>query len=75
MPAKSTKKTTVTVQDREGNDIEVAVGLDGKNPVSINNPSPKAVAEEDHEALLEYNKGNEVPAVEVVETVDSDSLI
>ena len=73
MPAK--KKTTVTVQDREGNDIEVPVGVDGKNPVSINNPSAKAVSEDDHEALIEYSKANDVPAVDVVETVDSDSLI
>lgn len=31
-------KDTVTREDAQGNKIEVEVGVDGKNPVSVNNP-------------------------------------
>lgn len=38
------KQKTVTVEDRNGDKFEVPAGLDGKNPVSPNNPAPGAVA-------------------------------
>jgi hypothetical protein len=47
------EQKTVTVNDPEGNDVEVPVGLDGKNPVSPNNPPAKAVSEGDREAPAE----------------------
>jgi hypothetical protein len=34
---------TVTVQDAQGKDVEVEVGLDGEEPVSPQNPPKKAV--------------------------------
>jgi len=33
---------TVTVADRDGNEFEVEVGIDGENPVSPDNPPAKA---------------------------------
>jgi hypothetical protein len=39
---KNTEPKTVTLQDAQGNDVEVPVGLDGQSPVSPNNPHPKA---------------------------------
>lgn len=38
----SNTKNTTTVTDQFGNELEVEVGLDGKNPVSPNNPPAKA---------------------------------
>jgi hypothetical protein len=34
---------TVTTTDKYGNEFETPVGVDGKNPVSVNNPPAKAV--------------------------------
>ena len=70
------KQKTVTVQDRNGTDVEVAVGLDGKNPVSINNPSPKSLSEEDRKAQLAFLEDAETaPIVEVTKAPDNDSNI
>lgn len=38
---------TVTTTDRDGNEFETELGADGKNPVSVNNPPAKAIAEDD----------------------------
>lgn len=53
MPAKTTEPAMVTVTDLTGNEIKVPAGLDGKNPVSPNNPPVKAVAESDRDEALE----------------------
>lgn len=45
--------TTVTTTDRDGNEFEVEVGVDGKNPVSVNNPPAKAVSVDDAEVIKE----------------------
>lgn len=52
--AEATEVATVTVQDVEGNDMEVEVGVDGVNPVSPNNPPAKA---EGAQAVLEQQQG------------------
>lgn len=62
---KKTESQTTTVEDLNGNEHEVPVGLDGENPVSPNNPHPKAVAEADREAAVEARKA-EVEYAEAV---------
>jgi hypothetical protein len=42
---------TVTTTDRDGHEFEVEVGADGKNPVSVNNPPAKAIAEDDIQVI------------------------
>ena len=59
--ATAKKAKTVTVQDRNGNDVEVPVGIDGKNPVSAQNPAPKTMSEEDAKAQVDFLK-NDLPA-------------
>ena len=54
--ARTTKKTTVEVEDQFGNKVEVPVGLDGKNPVSAQNPAPKSMSEEDQKRQAEFLK-------------------
>ncbi len=70
MAAKKTAKT-VTVQDRNGTDVEVPVGLDGKNPVSVNNPNPKAfLMEADVDAQMDFLKSD---AVQTAGAPDNES--
>lgn len=44
---------TVTTTDREGNEFETEMGVDGKNPVSVNNPPAKAISEDDADVVKE----------------------
>lgn len=45
--------TTVTTTDRNGDDFETPVGIDGVNPVTPNNPPAKAVPADDVDVLKE----------------------
>lgn len=49
---KTEETKTVTVEDLNGTEFEVPVGLDGENPVSPNNPPLKAVAEADRDQAV-----------------------
>jgi hypothetical protein len=61
-------KNTVTREDARGNKIEVEVGIDGKNPVSPNNPvSEKALLET---PTWDYTPGEEPD--DAAEESDSD---
>lgn len=63
--AKSTAQKTVTVEDLNGVEHEVPVGIDGKSPVSPNNPTLKAVAEGDRDAIVEAREA-EVKSAEAM---------
>jgi hypothetical protein len=54
-----TNDNTVTVKDAVGNEIEVEVGADGKNPVNPNNPPLKALPPEYREDAKKVVKENE----------------
>lgn len=62
-------KNTVTREDAAGNKIEVEVGIDGKNPVSVNNP----VSEKAYLATptWDYTPGDE-PADDTEDDSDDD---
>lgn len=55
--ATAKKAKTVTLQDAYGNDVEVPVGSDGKNPVSPNNPPAKAAFFSTNEERPELQDG------------------
>lgn len=46
-------ENTVTVTDSTGHEFEAELGADGVNPVSVNNPPAKAIAEKDVEVVKE----------------------
>lgn len=55
---------TVEVKDQFGKPVTVPVGLDGVNPVTPDNPSPKSVPEDRREAAVEAARASVVVAVE-----------
>ena len=67
------KKTTVTRKDQYGNEIEVPVGVDGKNPVSPNNPSPKAVPADQWVEVETDDIAQEAAEAESVKNSDSEN--
>lgn len=64
----SDTKNTVTVTDKYGNEVEVEVGIDGKNPVSPNNPPAKAIHYINEDA---YDR-SDAPAPEAEEETEDD---